>query len=520
MTSIFSRNVKAWAYDEELTARYLNERDRILKKQKIVGKNLEKELQNAESTYYRTLANIGEGRHETLSNTKALVIGSDYLAQLIAGGLAGLGIDRIMLVDDGRVESSRPEIFCGPSRTNRGRKKVQLIAEEISQINPNAEIRHEFGCVNWGRTYRFRPDVIIDATNDPISKQYAYSYCKGFSFDRPTFISASANSIGGTYEVSSGGSFSNHLGKLHYYNSPQQGAFTSGLIAGLALEEVRRSRFKYSEIDRVVNGNFHYVTEDRWITHYPSKRVLVVGGGALGNAVAITLALKGYGSIGIIDMDCIEDHNLTRQFLLRGRLGERKVDAIKERIRQINPRVEVNAIYGKVGSVGENDFEWLSQMKGSNDLDTLIASKFSLTSRQRAGGAILLDRESVRGYDLIFGCLDNKYARAWLNQAAIDGKILYVDGGTDGMGGQLAAYAPGHTKCIQCQLNLSKFPDQTSCAIDPSTVIPNLIIGNLMVDMAERTMMGHYDITGIQYQPFTQRKLFPFSRTGGNKHAC
>ena len=46
-----------------------------------------------------------------------------------------------------------------------------------------------------------------------------------------------------------------------------------------------------------------------------TAKVLVVGAGALGNEVLKNLALLGFGHIHIIDMDTIDESNLTRSVL-------------------------------------------------------------------------------------------------------------------------------------------------------------------------------------------------------------
>jgi adenylyltransferase/sulfurtransferase len=71
-------------------------------------------------------------------------------------------------------------------------------------------------------------------------------------------------------------------------------------------------------------------------------RVLVVGAGGLGSPVALYLAAAGVGRLGIVDADVVDVTNLQRQ-LLHGTkdVGRKKVESARDRIRDVNPHVEV-----------------------------------------------------------------------------------------------------------------------------------------------------------------------------------
>src|SRR5262245_26824807 len=78
-------------------------------------------------------------------------------------------------------------------------------------------------------------------------------------------------------------------------------------------------------------------------------KVLVVGAGALGNEVLKNLTLVGIGHIVVIDMDEIEDSNLTRSVLFRARdRGKSKAIAAAEACRDLNPDTQITAIHGNV----------------------------------------------------------------------------------------------------------------------------------------------------------------------------
>jgi sulfur-carrier protein adenylyltransferase/sulfurtransferase len=71
-------------------------------------------------------------------------------------------------------------------------------------------------------------------------------------------------------------------------------------------------------------------------------KVLLLGAGGLGSPAAMYLAAAGVGTIGIIDMDVVDESNLQRQILHNiDRVGERKVDSAKKTLTMLNPDVNV-----------------------------------------------------------------------------------------------------------------------------------------------------------------------------------
>jgi molybdopterin/thiamine biosynthesis adenylyltransferase/rhodanese-related sulfurtransferase len=71
-------------------------------------------------------------------------------------------------------------------------------------------------------------------------------------------------------------------------------------------------------------------------------KVFLLGAGGLGSPAALYLAAAGVGTIGIIDMDVVDESNLQRQILHNmDRIGDRKVDSAKKTLTAINPDVNV-----------------------------------------------------------------------------------------------------------------------------------------------------------------------------------
>src|SRR5918911_2439578 len=70
--------------------------------------------------------------------------------------------------------------------------------------------------------------------------------------------------------------------------------------------------------------------------------VLMIGTGGLGAPVGMYLAAAGVGRIGIVDFDVVEESNLQRQVIHGTKdLGRRKIESARDRLRDINPHIEI-----------------------------------------------------------------------------------------------------------------------------------------------------------------------------------
>lgn len=146
-----------------------------------------------------------------------------------------------------------------------------------------------------------------------------------------------------------------------------------------------------------------------------AARVLVVGAGALGNEVLKNLALVGVGRIIVIDMDRIEDSNLTRSVLFRrSDRGKPKAVAAAEAVRDLNPDVDILPIHGNV-------------------LTDLGLGVF-------------------RDVDVVIGCLDNREARLWVNRCCWKVGRPWIDGGIQEINGVAKVYVPGQGPCYECSM--------------------------------------------------------------------
>ena len=84
---------------------------------------------------------------------------------------------------------------------------------------------------------------------------------------------------------------------------------------------------------------------DNMMKSLDETRVIIFGVGGVGSWCAEGLVRSGIGHITIVDSDRVCITNVNRQMMATSRtIGMVKVDALKERLLEINPEVEVNAI--------------------------------------------------------------------------------------------------------------------------------------------------------------------------------
>ena len=212
-----------------------------------------------------------------------------------------------------------------------------------------------------------------------------------------------------------------------------------------------------------------------------AARVIVAGAGALGNEVLKLLALLGIGHILVVDFDRVSLSNLARTVLFReADVGRPKVEAAIQRVREINPQVEIAGVAGDLGlDVGLGDF---------------------------------------RSADLVFGCLDSVNARWALNRKRRLAGVEWIDGGISDFHGQVTRYTPGAAACYECTFTAAtyeRFNRRYSCpygllnrqaeAAVPTTAVAASLVAALQVQEALYTLHG---MSGSGLQPGQRLSVF------------
>jgi adenylyltransferase/sulfurtransferase len=144
-------------------------------------------------------------------------------------------------------------------------------------------------------------------------------------------------------------------------------------------------------------------------------RLLVVGAGALGNEILKNAALLGFRHVVVIDLDRIEESNLSRTVLYReSDVGEFKATAAARAYLSLAPDAQVRGLALNVlNDCGLGLFEWS---------------------------------------DVIIAGLDNREARLWINRSAWKVNRPWIDGAIEGINGVVRAFLPGRAPCYECTL--------------------------------------------------------------------
>lgn len=160
-------------------------------------------------------------------------------------------------------------------------------------------------------------------------------------------------------------------------------------------------------------------------------RVLLVGCGALGSAIAESLVRAGVGAgegglLRIADRDFLERSNLSRQVLYTEKQADARLPkaiAAEQRLREIN---------------------------SDTRLDPRVADVTNTTLPELA-----------EGVDVIIDGTDNFEARLLVNDYAVRHALPWVYGGVVGAEGRVMPIVPGETACLACLVPAPPAPGET-----------------------------------------------------------
>ncbi len=89
-----------------------------------------------------------------------------------------------------------------------------------------------------------------------------------------------------------------------------------------------------------------------------SARVILFGVGGVGSWCAEGLVRSGVTHITLVDSDCVSESNINRQLMATTRtVGQVKVEALRERLLEINPNAEITAIRRVYSAETADSFE-------------------------------------------------------------------------------------------------------------------------------------------------------------------
>lgn len=136
---------------------------------------------------------------------------------------------------------------------------------------------------------------------------------------------------------------------------------------------------------------------DEGLLKLKAARVAVMGLGGVGSAAAEELCRAGVGRLAIADFDVVKESNLNRQLIaLRSTVGKPKTEVAAERLRDVNPEI---------------DIEIIGEFVGPENLDALDLARF----------------------DYVLDCIDSLNPKVSLIRAAVEkGVPIIVSTGAGG----------------------------------------------------------------------------------------
>lgn len=195
-------------------------------------------------------------------------------------------------------------------------------------------------------------------------------------------------------------------------------------------------------------------------------RVLVIGAGGLGCPILQYIATAGVGTIGIIDFDKVELHNLQRQILYtENHIGKAKAITAKSVLEKLNPLIDVVAFEEKL--TAENTTQIIQ------DFDVVVDGSDNFTTRY-----LVNDTCVALGKSLVYG------------------SILKYDG-------QLAVFNHNGSKNLR-----DLFPEPPN-----SEDVPNCNFNGVMGTLPGiiGTMMAHETLKLIMDLPILENELILFN---------
>ena len=146
-------------------------------------------------------------------------------------------------------------------------------------------------------------------------------------------------------------------------------------------------------------------------------RVIIVGCGSVGSFVALELARSGVGHFLLIDNDILMHHNVCRHQCGLGDVGRWKVNAVRDRILNINPGAEVDALASTIETLDKDVFD-----------------------------------RSCTPETVVVGCADNRESDLYANKICCLYGIPFVSIGLwrRAFAGEIFWAIPGETPCYYC----------------------------------------------------------------------
>lgn len=148
---------------------------------------------------------------------------------------------------------------------------------------------------------------------------------------------------------------------------------------------------------------------------FADVQVLIAGCGSGGANVALQLVMSGVPNLTLIDRDTLEVENVIRHICGRRYLGQKKVDAVEDVLRDRNPNVNISKIDADIMKYADLEAE-------------------------------------IRKADVVVLATDNEPTRYRINELCVQNSTPFVVGRvfTRGIGGEVFVFRPEEGGCLAC----------------------------------------------------------------------
>ena len=223
-----------------------------------------------------------------------------------------------------------------------------------------------------------------------------------------------------------------------------------------------------------------------------NSTVLVVGAGAVGNEVVKNLVMLGIKNIKLVDFDTVNKSNVNRCIFFREEDHNKmkKVDAVKRRVLEINPEVNIETFNCKIQEAPEEVWE----------------------------------------VDLVIIGVDNDYARYFINAWLVSAqkKLPVINGAMAKDLIECETVIPGETACLVCLWSENYFQEVINTEVKKNCdeffieILPKFpaistfssILGGIMVSEAVKLLTGKIKLGGVGY--LVRFNLNTYEVTKGN----
>ncbi|MFH2218030.1 MAG: ThiF family adenylyltransferase [Pseudomonadota bacterium] len=228
------------------------------------------------------------------------------------------------------------------------------------------------------------------------------------------------------------------------------------MVSGLALEETKNILMNRNVSDEVISYG-----RKKLAPIENTRRILVVGAGALGIFAGLGLAYSGFRHITFMDPDVVDVTNLNRQVFFYDSVGTSKAEAL---VRRLNHFFNIRA-------------------------DSIVA--------------FFKEDTDISPYHAILDCVDNFETRIILSEKCRSQKKILISGGTDPEAGQVVVFNPqkdnptpaellGLYDIVDKRKTETGWREKAACTYrtEPSVIMSNQIIAGAMVDAFRMHLSG------------------------------